>query len=336
MKPSAIVPTLLLPVAAAFSGPAVHVDPGIPAFFPSSAPLSGAFHAIGSDAMRSVTERWEAILVHAHPGVVFTYDIEKNFNSIPGLGDGRAQFAPLGRLPSKPEYVAFVEETGYPPSAIRVSNCTYGGGPNKDWPHPHAVFVNRDNPLSRLTLAQVDAIFSKTRRRGYPVEVTKWGQLGLTGDWADRPIVLYGVNGGEGNRGPANFFRERALGSGVLKELHGAKSEEFVVPMIAADRFGIGFTGLPFETPGVKHLALAENESAPYSDASLKDVVAGKYPLSRVTYVHFDRPPGMPVEPVLKELLRVALSREGQEAAIAEGYLPLSAEDAAKERAKLE
>jgi phosphate transport system substrate-binding protein len=239
----------------------------------------------------------------------------------------------MGRLPTKSEYLDFVQKTMYVPFSVVVASCTYS---STEWPHPHAIFVHKDNPLARLTLTQVDAIFSQTRRRGYPTDITTWGQLGLTGEWADRPIVLYGVQGPK-NSGPALYFRERSLASGVLKDnITMVPSEDLLVPKIEADRFGMGFTGLPFETPGVKHLAIAEKEGDPYSDGSFADVLTGKYPLRRVVYIHVNRAPGMPLEPAVKELLRVALSREGQEAAVAEGYLPLSAKDLAAQLARLE
>lgn len=322
--------------SAAFSATTIRVDPAIRPFVPSEVKATGVQYAIGSDAMEGLNQRWVAIYKRAHPEAIFTYAVEEKFNAIPSLGNGKAQYAPLGRLPAKSEVLQFVEETGYWPTPIKVSLCTFTGGPNKDWPHPHAVFVHKSNPLTKLTLTQVDAIFSKTRRRGYPTDITTWGQLGLTGEWADKTIVLYGVNGGEGNRGPASFFSERALASGPFKDLHGAPSEEFVVPMVEKDRYGIGFTGLPFESPGVKHLAIAEKEGDRYSDGSLADVAAGKYPLSRNLFIHIDRRPSMPIDPAVKEMIRIALSREGQEAAVAEGYLPLSAKDVAEELARLD
>jgi phosphate transport system substrate-binding protein len=326
---------VLLTAASGFAGtdPTGSVDAALPHYKPGRVDSSRALHSIGSDAMVTLVKRWSEICRAAHPGLTFTYEIEQAWNSLAGLGEGRAQFAPMGRLPTKSEYLDFVERTGYVPLSIVVAHSTFS---SKEWPHPHAVYVHRDNPLAKLTLTQVDAIFSKTRLRGYPTDITTWGQLGLTGEWADKTIRLYGVRGPK-NSGPANYFRERALASGALKDdIVTVPSEDLLVPKIEADRYGIGFTGLPFETTGVKHLAIAETEGAPYSEGSLAEVRAGTYPLGRVIYVHVRRAPGMPLDPAVEELLRVALSREGQEAAVAEGYLPLTAAEAAKELAKLE
>ncbi|PYQ48616.1 MAG: hypothetical protein DMF78_20810, partial [Acidobacteria bacterium] len=315
------------------TNPTGSVDPALPRYQPGPADLSRVLHSIGSDAMETLVKRWAEIGRLAHPGLTLTYEIEQAWNSLAGVAEGRAQLAPMGRLPTKAEYLDFVQRTGYVPLSIVVAHSTLS---RRDWPHPHAIFVHRDNPLTRLTLTQADAIFSKTRRRGYPSDIKTWGQLGLSGEWADKPIALYGVRGPR-NSGPANYFRERALASGELKDdITTVPSEDLLVPRIEADRYGIGFTGLPFETAGVKHLAIAEREGAPYSDGSVAELRAGTYPLGRVIYVHVDRAPGIPLDPAVKELLRIALSREGQEAAVAEGYLPLTAAEAAQQLARLD
>lgn len=326
-------PVLALGLMLAATGAAaVGVDPGLPSYAPSAAaPLAGELRAVGSDAMATVMARWIALYRQAHPTMLVTNTAASPSEALPALGSGRAELAPMGRMAYREESAKFAARFGYPPLAITVARCTYGAA---DWPHPHAVFVNAANPLSRLTLTQVDAIFSRTRLRGHPGDIVTWGQLGLTGEWADQPIVLYGV---DRTKGPGRFFQEHALGDGEFKAtLHEVASEDLVAPKVAADRYGIGFAGLPFAHGGVRRLALAEKEGDPYSDGSLEDVAAGRYPLSRVIYIYVNRSPGRPVAPAIREFLRAALSLEGQQAALAEGYLPLAAGESAAELAKLD
>jgi phosphate transport system substrate-binding protein len=237
----------------------------------------------------------------------------------PALIAGTAQFAPMSRPMRATEIDQFESRFGYKPTEIRTAFDAL------------AVYVNKDNPLEKLTMAQVDAVFSKTRRRAGK-NVATWGDLGLTGDWASRPVSLYGRNSASGTYG---FFKEHALKNGdykdQVKEQPGSAS---VVQGVTEDRFGIGYSGIGYRTSGVKTVALAETDS--FSAGSYEDVKAGSYPLSRFLYVYINKPPGKPLEPLVKELVKLILSREGQEVVIKDGYLPLSAAIVKEELAKLE
>jgi len=194
-----------------------------------------------------------------------------------------------------------------------------------------AIYVNKDNPLEKITLAQADAVFSKTRRREGKSAGT-WGDLGLTGDWASRPISLYGRNSASGTYG---FFKEHVLKNGdykdQVKEQPGSAS---VIQGVTEDRFGIGYSGIGYRTSGVKVLALAETDA--FSSGSYEDVKSGKYPLSRFLYVYINKAPGKPLDPLVKEYVKLILSREGQEVVVKDGYLPLPASIVKVEMAKLE
>jgi phosphate transport system substrate-binding protein len=196
-----------------------------------------------------------------------------------------------------------------------------------------AVYVNKDNPIEKLTLAQVDAIFSKTRKRGFK-GVETWGQLGLTGDWAGRPISLYGRNSASGTYG---FFKEHTLLNGdykdTVKEQPGSAS---VVQGVASDRFGAGYSGIGYKTSDVKAVPLAEKDGGYYSDGNYEDVKSGKYPLNRFLYIYINRAPGKPLDPLTKEFIKFVLSKEGQEVVVKDGYLPLSTEIVRQELAKIE
>jgi phosphate transport system substrate-binding protein len=213
----------------------------------------------------------------------------------------------------------FESKFGYKPTEIRTAYDAL------------AVYVNKDNPLEKLTLAQVDSVFSKTRRRGGK-NVAAWGDLGLSGDWASRPISLYGRNSASGTYG---FFKEHVLQNGdykdQVKEQPGSAS---VVQGVTEDRFGIGYSGIGYRTSGVKVLALAETDA--FSNGSYDDVKTGKYPLARFLFVYINKAPGKPLDPLVKEYVKLILSREGQEVAIKDGYLPLPASLVKEELAKLE
>jgi phosphate transport system substrate-binding protein len=217
---------------------------------------------------------------------------------------------------------AFEKKYGYKPTEVRTSFDAL------------AIFVNRDNPLEKLTLAQADAVFSKTRRRGAPRGISTWGGLGLTGEWANRPMSLYGRNSASGTYG---FFKEHVLQNGdykdTVKEQPGSAS---VVQGVTADRYGMGYSGIGYKTSGVKVVALAEKEGAAVSSGSYEDVVSGTYPLSRYLYLYVNRAPGRPLDPLVLEFLKMVMSKQGQEVVVKDGYLPLTAEIVAQERAKFE
>jgi phosphate transport system substrate-binding protein len=196
-----------------------------------------------------------------------------------------------------------------------------------------AVYVHKDNPIEKLTLAQVEAIFGKSRRRGYKQNIATWGQLGLTGDWANRPISTYGRNSASGTYG---FFKEHVLKNGdykdTVKEQPGSAS---VVQGVTEDRFGIGYSGIGYRTSGVKAVPLADTDKGPFSDGSYADVQSGKYPLWRFLFIYVNKAPGKAMDPLQTEFLKLMYSREGQEAVVKDGYMPLSAKQAADELAKV-
>jgi phosphate transport system substrate-binding protein len=214
----------------------------------------------------------------------------------------------------------FEKKFGYKPTQLRTSYDAL------------AVYVNKDNPLDKATLAEVDGAFSKSRRRAGKA-VSNWGQLGLTGDWGARPISLYGRNSASGTYG---FFKEHVLMNGdykdAVKEQPGSAS---VVQGVTADRFGMGYSGIGYKTSGVKNLALAEKAGGAYSNGSYEDVVAGKYPLARFLYLYVNKAPGKELDPVVREFLKLVFSREGQEIVVKDGYYPLTPKIVQEELAKL-
>jgi len=303
------------------SAQTVKVDAALPSYQRVSG-VSGSISSVGSDTMNNMMALWGETFQKMYPNVKIQVEGKGSSTAPPALIAGTAQFGPMSRAMRATEIDQFEQKYGYKPTQIRTSYDAL------------AVYVNKDNPVEKLTLAHVDAAFSKTRKRGFKQNVTTWGQLGLTGDWANRPISLYGRNSASGTYG---FFKEHTLANGdykdTVKEQPGSAS---VVQGVTEDRFGIGYSGIGYRTSGVKAVPLAEKEGAAHSDGNYGDVVSGKYPLSRFLYIYVNKAPGKPLDPIVKEFVKLILSREGQEVVVKDGYLPLSAEIVKQELAKLE
>lgn len=302
-------------------GQQVKVDPKIPAYKPVSG-VSGTINSIGSDTMNNLMTLWAEGFAKFYPNVKVQVEGKGSSTAPPALIAGTAQFGPMSRPMKQTEIDAFEKAFGYKPTAFRTSLDAL------------AVYVNKDNPIAGLTIPQLDAIFSKTRRCGYPEDITTWGQLGLTGDWARRPISLYGRNSASGTYG---YFKEHALCKGdykdTVKEQPGSAS---VVQSVAADRYGIGYSGIGYRTSGVRAVPLAKKGEKQFHPANMDNVMAGKYPLARFLFLYVNKKPGAPLDPLVNEFLKFVFSREGQEVVIKDGYLPLPYSVVKEELAKLE
>jgi phosphate transport system substrate-binding protein len=320
MKRVVVVASALALAAPFARAQQVQVDAGIPAYQKTSG-VSGNVNSVGSDTMNNLMTLWAEAFVKLYPNLKVQVEGKGSSTAPPALIAGTAQFGPMSRAMRVTEIDQFERKHGYKPTQIRTSYDAL------------AVYVNKDNPLDKLSLAQADAVFSKTRKRGSK-DVKSWGDLGLTGDWAARPISIYGRNSASGTYG---FFKEHVLQNGdyrdTVKEQPGSAS---VVQGVTEDRFGIGYSGIGYRTSGVKVLALAEKDGGYYSSGSYEDVKGGKYPLNRFLYLYINKAPGKPLDPLVKEFVRLILSREGQDVVVKDGYLPLSAEIVKQELAKLE
>ncbi len=311
--------TAAVALAGAASAQQAKVDPAVAAYQKTSG-VSGNVNSVGSDTMNNMMALWGETFLKLYPNVKIQVEGKGSSTAPPALISGTAQFGPMSRAMRATEIDQFEAKYGYKPTQIRTSYDAL------------AVYVNKDNPIEKLTLAQVDALFSKTRKRGGKAVAT-WGQLGLTGDWANRPISLYGRNSASGTYG---FFKEHVLKNGdykdTVKEQPGSAS---VVQGVTEDRFGMGYSGIGYKTSGVKAVPLADKEGGAYSDGSYEDVKSGKYPLSRFLYVYVNKAPGKPLDPIVKEFLKLILSKEGQEVVVKDGYLPLTPKVVQEELAKL-
>jgi phosphate transport system substrate-binding protein len=317
-----LVTTAILGLGAAIAqAQAVKVDGAIPAYAKTSG-VSGNINSVGSDTMNNMMALWGETFQKLYPNVKIQVEGKGSTTAPPALIAGTSQFGPMSRAMKSTEIDQFEQKYGYKPTQIRTSYDAL------------AIWVNKDNPVEKLTLAQVDAIFSKARKRAFKADVKTWGQLGLTGDWANRPISLYGRNSASGTYG---FFKEHTLLNGdykdSVKEQPGSAS---VVQGVTEDRFGVGYSGIGYKTSGVKAVKLADKDGGEFFDGAYSNVTSGKYPLWRFLFLYINKAPGKPVDPLVKEFVKLILSKEGQEVVVKDGYLPLSPEIVKAELAKLE
>ncbi|RMH35778.1 MAG: phosphate ABC transporter substrate-binding protein [Nitrospirae bacterium] len=296
------------------------LDPQLPPYKPVSG-ISGNLNSIGSDTLNNLMTLWAEGFRKQYPNVKIQIEGKGSSTAPPALIEGTAQLGPMSRKMKGKEIDAFEAKYGYKPTAFPVAIDAL------------AVYVNKDNPVKGLTLPQVDAIFSKTRRRGYPEDIRVWGQVGLTGSWKTLPISLYGRNSASGTYG---FFKKVALKNGdfkdTVKEQPGSAS---VVQGVSVDRAGIGYSGIGYMTSGVRAVPLAEDDGKPFYEPTFQHAVSGKYPLARFLYIYVNKQPGKPLPPLIREFLKFVYSKEGQQVVIKDGYFPLTAKFVAKQRAKL-
>ena len=296
------------------------MDPAIPAYQKASG-ISGNLSSIGSDSMNNLMTLWAETFRKYYPNVKVQVEGKGSSTAPPALIAGTAQFGPMSRQMRSTEIDQFEQRYGHKPLEIRTSYDAL------------SVYVHKDNPVKELSLAQVEAIFGKSRKRGFKQNVTTWGQLGLTGEWADKPIGLYGRNSASGTYG---FFREHVLRNGdykdTVKEQPGSAS---VVQGITEDRYAIGYSGAGYRTSGVRAVPLSEQPTGPYFSGTYEEVTSGKYPLSRFLYIYVNKAPGKPLDPVPLEFLKLIASKEGQEVVIKDGYMPLTPAQVKEELTKI-
>ena len=313
-------------------------EDGVPHYVPELRGLTGTLNSVGSDTMDVVVFGWIQLFRKFHPNVRMTMEARSSLTACPALISGAADIGPMARTPPYGDVVAFEKKFGYKPLLIRVG----GGSYEKDNHSPTiAVYVNRSNPLERITLAQLDAIYSASPRHGGQAAITTWSQLGLTGVWANRPVVAYAARR---PNGIADAFQDRVLLAGPFKptihERANSPTErvlDSVVAAVAEDADGIGYAGFAHATSAVKALAVAETEAEPYVAGTLASVTDKSYPLARYVYIAINKAPGKPLPPGVREFLRLVLSREGQQVIADEGFfLPLPAAIVREELARLD
>lgn len=301
-------PLLALLGAASLTLRAVDVDPELPAYEPVSG-VSGNLNSIGSDTLNNLMTLWAEGFKAKYPNVNIQIEGKGSATAPPALIEGTAQLGPMSRAMKGEEIDAFEKKFGYKPTEIKVSIDAL------------AVFAHKDNPIKGLSLEQVDAIFSSTRKKGGAADISDWGQVGLDA-WKGRAISLYGRNSASGTYG---FFKEEALGKGdfksSVKEQPGSSA---VVQGISADQYGLGYSGIGYITSGVRALPLSE-KGDDYKEANYENCLSGDYPMARFLYIYVNKKPGEPMDKLTSEFLKFVLSKEGQTVVVKDGYFPMTA-----------
>ena len=310
-------PGLSIRVAAAQQVP---VDPSLPDYVPHQ-PVSGSIVGYsGMDTVEHMMAAWNAAFRKFHPDARFSV-VQKD-----GLApEDRIALGPHTMEVFHPTNLAYENAYGYEPLRIKICAAAYI---LKSHVSAIGVYVNKSNPLTSISLRRLDAIFSAERRRRYPADITTWGQLGLTGPWADKPIHIYGFYWRDD---VTDYFRKLVMLDAPFKssyEVPGGdmtrttpKVAAAIMAALAQDPYGISFGNASYMTDQVKPLGLSVNGVE--SQFTLNDIATGRYPLQRYLYIYVNRKPGQPLDPLLKEFLRFVLSRQGQSLVSKDQYLPL-------------
>jgi phosphate transport system substrate-binding protein len=317
----------------------LKVDPSIPSWQPGEVKSEPEeeLNVVGADIMDEIVLGWVKIYRKQYPRLSLTEDLRASGAGAPGLVAGKGDLAPVGREMFPSEEKSFVEKYGYRPLPIRVATGSVG---SLGKTAASVILVDKNNPIDCLSLPQLDAIYSKTRKLGYK-EVSSWGDLGAKGDWADRPIHLYGlkpVNGIE------QYFKMVAMDSGEYKdEIQFVKGKGFTHAFtVAAEDMathpgGLTYALLANVTPNVKVLSLSWKEGGACYQPNVENVYSHKYPFSRYVYIYVNRTPGKPLPPKVKEFLKLVLSKEGQQVVADERvFIPLQPDVVQEELRKLE
>ncbi len=292
----------------------VQVDKRLPSYKPAQG-VSGTVKSVGSDTLNNLMTLWAEEFKKNYPNVQIEIEGKGSSTAPPALIAGAANFGPMSRPMKDQEIDDFEKKFGYKPTAVQTSIDVL------------AVYVHKDNPVAKqgLTLQQLDAIFSSSRKGGAPKDIKTWGELGATGEWANLPISLYGRNSASGTYG---YFKENALFKGdyksTVKEQPGSSS---VVQGVASDKAGIGYSGIGYKTADVAAVKLAAKPGA-FVEASAEH--AGEYPLARFLLIYVNKKPNEALDPLRREFVKLIFSKQGQETVVKDGYIPISYEIAKK------
>jgi phosphate transport system substrate-binding protein len=296
------------------------VDASLPGY-QKVAGVSGNLSSVGSDTLANLATLWAEEFKRAYPNVNIQIQAAGSSTAPPALTEGTANVGPMSREMKSKEIEAFEAKYGYKPTGIAVAIDAL------------AVYVHKDSPIKGLTMSQVDAIFSSTRKCGGKEEITKWDQLGVTGPLAGKEIQIYGRNSVSGTYG---YFKEHALCKGDFKSnVNEQPGSASVVQSVATSINAIGYSGIGYKTSGVRALPLAKKDGTDFEEATEANAISGKYPLARALYVYVNKAPGKALDPMVKEFMTLVLSKDGQQVVEKDGYVALPAAVAAKELAKL-
>ena len=320
MKLKTLVMSLGFASAAALSSLATAaVDSAIPTYQKASG-VSGNVSSVGSDTLANMMTLWAEEFKRQYPNVNIQIQAAGSSTAPPALTEGTSNLGPMSRKMKDKEIEAFENKFGYKPTAIPVAIDAL------------AVFVNKDNPIQGLNIAEVDAIFSNNRKCGAPKGFNNWGDAGLTGAWSGKKIELYGRNSVSGTYG---YFKKKGLCKGdyrnTVKEQPGSAS---VVQAVSASVNGVGYSGMGYKTSSVRAVPLAK-KGGKFIEATPANAVNGTYPLSRFLFVYVNKKPNQDLLPIEREFTKMILSQQGQSIVAKDGYIPLPAKVVKKTMKKL-
>lgn len=312
MKLKALITTIALATGTLVLGAgavsASQIDADIPAYKKASG-VSGNLSSVGSDTLANLMTLWAEDFKREYPNVNVQIQAAGSSTAPPALTEGTSNIGPMSRKMKDKELAAFEKKHGYKPTAVPVAIDAL------------AVFVNKDNPVKGLTMAQVDSIFSSTRKCGGDTDISTWGQTGLSGGWKDRSIQLYGRNSVSGTYG---YFKKKALCKGDFRNnVNEQPGSASVVQSVSASLNGIGYSGIGYKTSSVRTVPLSRKAGQPFVKATPDNAVDNSYPLSRFLFVYVNKQPNKKLPPLESEFLKMVLSQQGQEVVVKDGYIPL-------------
>jgi len=291
------------------AGAVQTVDAGIPDYQKASG-IAGNLSSVGSDTLANLMTLWAEEFNREYPNVNIQIQAAGSSTAPPALTEGTSNLGPMSREMKDDELEAFEDKNGYKPTAIPVAIDAL------------AVMVNKDNPIKGLTVPQVDAIFSSTRKCGLEADIETWGDAGV-GAWGSKSIQLYGRNSVSGTYG---YFKEHALCKGDFKSnVNEQPGSASVVQSVTSSKNGIGYSGMGYSTSGIRMVPLAKKAGEPFIEATPENAIKGAYPLTRYLYIYVNKKPNQPLAPLENEFMKMVLSKTGQQVVIKDGYIPLPA-----------
>jgi phosphate transport system substrate-binding protein len=291
------------------------VDKDLPVYAPVSG-VSGTVNSVGSDTLNNLMTLWAEDFKKVYPNVNIQIQGAGSSTAPTALTEGTSNFGPMSRAMKAEEIQQFEAKYGYKPTAVPVAIDVL------------AVYVNKDNPIKGMTIAEVDAIFSATRKCGAEASIENWGQLGLTGAWANRDFTLYSRNAVSGTYG---YFKDEALCKGDFRSsINEQPGSASVVQSVSESLNGIGYSGIGYQTSGVRAIPLATAKGQDYVTPDAQHALDGTYPLSRLLFVYVNKHPNRPLDQLQLEYIKLVLSKQGQEIVERDGYIPLPANIANK------
>lgn len=285
---------------------------------------SDTLRIVGSDTMKDLLARWIAAFTASHPHAHIEFATDGALSAAPALATDAADLVPLGRELTPPELTLFSASHTYKPTAIPVALGSYDTSGRTV---ALAFYVNAGNPITHLSFQQLDAIYCTSLKQGAARTATVWGDLGVTGDFANKPIHPVGVNFPDGI---SNFIRLRVCADGTfrpgIREEHtgGAVNVlDRIVSDVAQDANAIGYAGFANLKPGTKLIPVSEN-GGPFLRGTRAEVASTRYPLTRTIYLYADIAPDHPQSPLAAAFVQFVISPAGQALVAQDGiYMPL-------------